>query len=488
MKKYFFFPLFFILIILSSGAQTLEKKWGFGAAAGTYYNDGLKTFGLDIDAYLSRYLSRSFDLMAKINLGYFGNQNINEPLDMFNPSLNLRYKLYNDYLLPIDSKFQPYITAGAGYLFDNAKSDVNFNAAIGVKYPVSKTFSFYAEAGYIYGINSLRERTDGSFGDVHDNFFKIVIGVETSFLRQPDSDGDGITDNIDECPDTPIGALVNLKGCPSDSDEDGVFDGIDQCAETPRGAPVDEFGCPLDSDKDGVIDLFDKCPDTPLRYKIDENGCPYDSDGDGVYDEDDKCPDTPAGIEVDKKGCPIDSDGDGVPDENDKCPDTPRGTDVDEKGCPVDTDGDGVTDKLDKCPDTPRKFKVDKDGCPDGTATIEMLNEKLYAIYFDTNKSNVTTEQNFKIDNLVDILNQYPEYHVNIYGHADPRGTDEYNKALSQRRINSVVSQLKAKGVDPKRIRTKAFGEELARQGELSEEELQENRKVASYMFILIEN
>ncbi|MCF8359976.1 MAG: OmpA family protein [Prolixibacteraceae bacterium] len=487
MKKITFLTALFLSFSIIATAQTLDKKWGFGAAAGGYYNDDMQTIGLDLDVYLSRYLSRSFDVMAKINLGYFGNQNINEPLDMFNPSLNLRYKLYNNYIFPIDAKFQPYINAGIGYLFDNGLSGVNFNAGAGVKYPISKTFSFFLEAGYIHGINSTRERHDGSFGDVHDNFLRAVIGIEISFLRQPDSDKDGITDNIDECPGTPVGALVNLKGCPSDTDKDGVFDGIDQCAETPEVAPVDEFGCPLDSDKDGVIDLFDKCPDTPLRYKVDENGCPHDTDEDGVYDEDDKCPDTPAGVEVDKKGCPLDNDSDGVPDANDECPDTPRGTDVDEKGCPVDSDDDGVTDKKDKCPDTPKKYVVDKDGCPDGNATIEMLNAKLHPVYFDTNKSNVTTEQNSKIDNLVEILNQYPEYNVNIYGHADPRGTEAYNKILSQRRINSVVALLKAKGVSADRIRTKAFGEEMAPDGELTEEELQENRKVASYMFIYVE-
>src|SRR5207237_1065841 len=65
-----------------------------------------------------------------------------------------------------------------------------------------------------------------------------------------DSDGDGVPDGRDACPDTPRGATVDARGCPSDSDGDGVLDGLDRCASTPRGAHVDATGCPTDSDHD----------------------------------------------------------------------------------------------------------------------------------------------------------------------------------------------------------------------------------------------
>jgi OOP family OmpA-OmpF porin len=68
---------------------------------------------------------------------------------------------------------------------------------------------------------------------------------------------------------------------------------------TPAGAAV------IDSDGDGVPDSLDKCPDTPKGVKVDKDGCPVDSDGDGVPDYRDKCPDTPAGVTVDKDGCPL---------------------------------------------------------------------------------------------------------------------------------------------------------------------------------------
>lgn len=81
-------------------------------------------------------------------------------------------------------------------------------------------------------------------------------------------------------------------------------------------------GCPLDSDGDGVPDSYDKCPNTPPGTKVDADGCPLDSDGDGIPDSIDKCPDTPKGVIVNADGCPLDSDGDGVPDGIDECPNT----------------------------------------------------------------------------------------------------------------------------------------------------------------------
>ena len=61
-----------------------------------------------------------------------------------------------------------------------------------------------------------------------------------------DSDGDGVPDNMDECPGTPQGVRVNARGCPIDSDADGVPDYKDECPGTAAGVRVDEVGCPMD--------------------------------------------------------------------------------------------------------------------------------------------------------------------------------------------------------------------------------------------------
>lgn len=99
--------------------------------------------------------------------------------------------------------------------------------------------------------------------------------VKTAFLGQPlDSDGDGIADADDQCPDTPAQIAVNASGCPSDNDADGVADYMDKCPGTADGVQVDETGCALDSDKDGVADSRDRCPDTQARVEVDYYGCP----------------------------------------------------------------------------------------------------------------------------------------------------------------------------------------------------------------------
>jgi OOP family OmpA-OmpF porin len=127
------------------------------------------------------------------------------------------------------------------------------------------------------------------------------------------------------------------------------------------GTPVRK---PVDTDGDGVTDDLDKCPGTPAGTSVDANGCALDDDGDGVTNEHDKCPGTPAGAKVDADGCEPDSDGDGVADSRDQCPNTPAGTKVDDKGCELDSDGDGIVDSQDKCPDTPKGERVDATGCP----------------------------------------------------------------------------------------------------------------------------
>lgn len=59
----------------------------------------------------------------------------------------------------------------------------------------------------------------------------------------PDTDGDGVVDTHDECPNTPAGAVVDSKGCTLDSDGDGVADYKDQCPNSALGAKVNELGC-----------------------------------------------------------------------------------------------------------------------------------------------------------------------------------------------------------------------------------------------------
>ncbi len=97
---------------------------------------------------------------------------------------------------------------------------------------------------------------------------------------------------------------------PPDTDGDGVTDDLDRCPNTPSGTPVDSNGCPLpqDDDGDGVMNPDDKCPGTPAGKKVDAVGCEVDGDddGDGILNSVDQCPGSPAGTRVNNVGCPFD--------------------------------------------------------------------------------------------------------------------------------------------------------------------------------------
>ena len=85
-------------------------------------------------------------------------------------------------------------------------------------------------------------RADGfkDSGDMGDFVKKVFL---TEVAKPVDSDGDGVYDDLDRCPDTPRGVKVDAQGCPLDSDGDGVPDYLDKCPNTPKGATVDARGC-----------------------------------------------------------------------------------------------------------------------------------------------------------------------------------------------------------------------------------------------------
>ena len=201
-----------------------------------------------------------------------------------------------------------------------------------------------------------------------------------------DSDGDGVSDSLDECPFTPIGENANEVGCADsqiDTDGDGVFNNLDQCPTTPPLLPdqnVNPQGCAdfeIDTDSDGIYNNFDLCPNTPSTEvaQIDANGCgpsEVDSDSDGLYNNVDQCDFTPSTdiALIDATGCgpsEIDSDSDGIFNNIDQCLTTPSDArPVNAVGCAeveLDSDVDGINDLLDLCELTPPNAVVDGNGC-----------------------------------------------------------------------------------------------------------------------------
>ena len=212
----------------------------------------------------------------------------------------------------------------------------------------------------------------------------------------------------------------------------------------------------VDSDGDGVPDHLDKCPNTPPGCPVDEHGCSPDADGDGVPDCIDKCPNTPKGCSVDAKGCPADSDGDGVPDCIDKCPNTPKNCrPVDKNGCPPDADGDGVPDCLDKCPDTPKGVKVDEKGC--SKVGEELL--IIYGINFAFDSAEIDEGSKIRLQRGLENMQNNPYIKVRIEGHTDSIGDADYNMGLSIRRAQAVKDHMVSMGVAAHRMEIKGLGE-----------------------------
>ncbi len=81
-------------------------------------------------------------------------------------------------------------------------------------------------------------------------------------------------------------------------------------------------------------------------------------------------------------------------------------------------------------------------------------------IFFDTDKSDVDTDDQATLRSQAAWLAKYPAVRVTIEGHCDERGTREYNLALGERRANATKNALAALGVSPSRITTISYGKE----------------------------
>jgi Thrombospondin type 3 repeat len=152
-----------------------------------------------------------------------------------------------------------------------------------------------------------------------------------------DTDGDTIPDVVDEDDDND-GVLDVDDVCPRarDCDGDGVLDGDDLCPLEPGDGNPE--GCPgEDADHDGILDSFDNCPAVANPDQLNTDGdaegdaCDADDDNDGFPDEVDPCPlDSSCG-----PGTGADADGDGVEDDADRCVPTAAGEVVDRRGCSI---------------------------------------------------------------------------------------------------------------------------------------------------------
>ena len=251
-------------------------------------------------------------------------------------------------------------------------------------------------------------------------------------------------------------------------------------------------GVDRDADGDGIPDADDKCPNKPedIDGFEDEDGCPDpDNDGDGIVDDADQCPNKPENKNgyQDRDGCPDadkDTDGDGILDMDDECPEKAEDKDgfEDEDGCPdPDNDGDGVADADDECPD--ELGLDDNAGCPPEEKKALLAAERIKVkaeVRFELASAELKTASKNLLDQVGLVLEKNPDIRkVEVQGHADAKGTEEFNQKLSEKRARVVKDYLvEQTAVSADRLVAEGYGEKEPSVSNQSEEGRSRNRRV----------
>jgi len=410
------------LLVLASNsiqAQDEDNPWqiGFGVNAVDFYPTG------KVSSFGSQYFNANDHWNILPSVSYVGiTRYVGDGISVgVRGSLN-RIKKIGD--LPVDdlsyygldgtikynfiknTTIDPFVEIGGGYSWVADIGAGTINGGIGANVWMNDNIGFTLQTQYKH-----------SFEDYLLPHFQHMLGLSIKFGGS-DTDGDGIYDKDDACPEVP--GLEAFNGCP-------------------------------DTDGDGIEDSKDACPNEAGPKEL--NGCP-DSDGDGIADKDDACPNE-AGLAA-LAGCP-DADGDGIADKDDQCPN--EAGPAENNGCPwPDRDGDGVLDKDDLCPDL--AGVVANKGCPElPQAVRKALNDYAKTILFDTGKATIKERSEEVLKNVVAILEEYSYARFSIDGHTDSVGSDTLNQKLSEERAYSVMNYLIENGVASSRLEAAGYGE-----------------------------
>ena len=272
--------LFFLGVSVGYAAELRKGAFSISPMIGGYNFEGDQDFQDDDSAMPSLAVGAGlgYNLTERWTVEGLFNY-INAETDRFHGSKDVDtylYRLNGLYHIPLKGSLVPFVSAGLGaiYFDDNLKTsksndtggtDFLLNYGVGLKYFFTDNLALRGDVSHIITLNPNHGNLIYTIGATY------LIGGEKP-LPPKDSDGDGVTDDRDLCPDTPAGVAVNEVGCPPDSDKDGVYDYLDKCPDTPLGVAVDAKGCPPDRDGDGIADYLDKCPDVPAPGTVD--GCP----------------------------------------------------------------------------------------------------------------------------------------------------------------------------------------------------------------------
>ncbi len=250
---------------LKAGLTSIDNEDGWNFDKGTFAVDGVVDLGYVIRPRLDL-VYVNIDEKAGVN-------------SLWQVAADGQYdfELYPDY--PIDL----YLFAGLGYEYVSGsrkgfESQFFVQGGGGLLYPINKNFSLVTEFKALQMIDSS--------GNDEDNEFVFLIGASMPFhieTRPPDSDGDGVLNARDLCPDTPPGVRVNADGCPVPVEKPKPKPQVVETVELEEAvevAPAPVAVIPQeplvevkDEDGDGVPDKLDRCPGTPAGFSVDTHGC-----------------------------------------------------------------------------------------------------------------------------------------------------------------------------------------------------------------------
>lgn len=418
--------LFAVVMVSSVNAQDSNNPWVVGLGVnivdfrspegtGEQFKDWLGNGDWNFVPMLTRlsvekYIKKGFTFQTALSfnkIDHFRGKNDTRDYVYWALDGNVKYDLNK--LFGETGWFDPYVHVGGAYVSVNDEREGMLTYGFGFNVWVNENF----------GVN-FQTQTKQDFADRVASHYQSSLGVVFKFGGK-DTDGDGIYDKDDACPEVP--GLKEFNGCP-------------------------------DADGDGIKDSDDACPNVAGLASL--NGCP-DADGDGIADKDDMCPNA-KGTKA-NNGCP-DSDGDGVLDKDDKCANVagPKAN----GGCPwPDTDGDGVLDKDDNCVN--EAGPASNNGCPEPVIS-EVKEAEIgsfaKSILFNSGRSSFKNGVSEKLDGIVAIMNQFPKANFAIAGHTDSTGTASLNAKLSQKRADAVMNYLSSKGIDASRLTAKGYGED----------------------------
>ena len=417
--------LFTLVTVSNVNAQDKNNPWaiGFGLNTVDFIHAGITErdhfkdlLGSDEDwnvlpsisrIYAEKYLEKGFSLQLAGSLNKIETFLTENDSDFLYWSVDASVKYDLNMLIGETAWFDPYVHLGGSYASADSEGEGMITYGVGFNTWFNENLGLNIHTGAKQG-----------FADKVQDHWQHSLGLVIKFGGK-DTDGDGIYDKEDACPE--VAGLKEFNGCP-------------------------------DSDGDGIKDSDDACPEVAGLASM--NGCP-DTDGDGIADKDDMCPNE-KGTKA-NKGC-ADTDGDGVVDKDDKCS-TVAGP-VANGGCPwPDADGDGVLDKDDKCPN--EAGPASNGGCPvviskESEEALSMLPK---FILFNTGKSTFKSGVTDNLDMIFDVMDKNQKANFLIEGHTDSTGSDALNEKLSNSRAMAVMNYLVKKGVDKARIEEKGFGE-----------------------------